>query len=69
MVFCCFGGAYLAARNLGNYPGTEVVVHTHMRFLCNVYTFPPPPIFVTIFAFLGLLPPQMVPLLPVPNMA
>ena len=45
------------------------MVHTHIHFLCNVYPYTPfPPIFVTIFAFLGLFPPQMVHLLPVPNM-
>ena len=41
------------------------MVHTHMRFLCNVYPFFP--IFVTIFTFLGLFPSQMVHLLPIPN--
>ena len=45
------------------------MVHTHMRFLCNVYLYTPfPPIFVTIFTFLGLFTSQMVHLLPVPNM-
>ena len=45
------------------------MVHTHMRFLCNVYPYTPfPPIFVTIFTFLGPFPLQMVHLLPVPNM-
>ena len=45
------------------------MVHQHMRFLCNVYPYTPfSPIFVTIFTFLGLFPPQMVHLLPVPKM-
>ena len=52
------------------------MVHTHMRFLwtvCTVGVMYTPfrlssPIFVTIFTFLGLCPPQMVHLLPVPNM-
>ena len=47
----------------------NIVLHTHMRFLCNVYPYTPLfPIFVAIFTFLGLFPPQMVHLLPVPNM-
>ena len=45
------------------------MVHTHMRFLCDVYPYTPFfPIFVTIFTFLGLFPSQMVHLLPVRNM-
>ena len=42
------------------------MVHTHMRFLCNGYPYTPPS-FVAIYTFLGLFPPQMVHLLPVPN--
>ena len=45
------------------------MVHTHMRFLCHVYPYTRfSPIFVTIFTFSGLFPPQLVHLLPVPNM-
>ena len=48
------------------------MVHTHMRFLCTVYPYTPvhpfPSIFVAVFTFLGVFPPPMVHLLPVPNM-
>ena len=45
------------------------MVHTHMRFYVTYTPIHPfSPIFVTIFTFLGLIPPQMVPLWPVPNM-
>ena len=44
------------------------MVHTHMRFSCNAYPFTPsPPYFCGYFYLLGPLPPQMVHLLPVPN--
>ena len=45
------------------------MVHTHMHFYATYTPICPfPPIFVTIFTFLGLFPPKMVHLLPVPNM-
>ena len=44
------------------------MIHTHMRFLCDVCPYTHfSPIFVTIFTFLGLFHPKMVHLLPIPN--
>ena len=73
------GGAYLAApaaptahpaaRNLRNYLRTKAIhwcIHTYVFYV--TYTPIRCPIFGTIFTFLGLFPPQMVHLLPVPNM-
>ena len=45
------------------------MVHIHMHFYLMYSPIHPfPPLFVTIFTFLGLYPLQMVHLLPVPNM-
>ena len=50
-------------------PYRNVVVHTHRRFLYNIYPYTPfSPVFVIIFTFLGLFAPQLVHFLPVPNM-
>ena len=54
------GGAFPAARNLGNYPGTtgNIVVHTHMCFLYNVYLCAPLfPYFCYYFYLFGPLTP------------
>ena len=59
------------ARNWGNYPGTEAIlwyIHTCVLYVMYNPIHPLIPIFVIIFTFLGLFPPQMVHLLPVPNM-
>ena len=59
------GAIWVIVLNRGN-----VVVHIQMRFLCNVYLYMivSPYVFLNIFTSLGLSPPQMVHLLPVPNM-